>query len=41
MIKSIKNDQKNSSEDQNQNKNGKIGEIWIDGTGKHPKTRRT
>ena len=40
MIKSIKNDQKNSSKDQNQ-KNGEFREIWIDGTGKPPKTRRT
>ena len=40
MITLIKNDQKNSLKDQNQ-KNGEIGDIWIDGTGKHPKTRRT
>ena len=29
MIKSIQNDQKNTSKDQNQKKNGEIGEILV------------
>ena len=39
MIKSIQNNQKNSSKDQNQ-KNGEIGEIFGRGTGEKKSTTR-